>query len=77
MTFRMESGNEYALLSALADAVKTRGIDRFQLVSSGELPMFEKYDEYVPAELLRKAYATDKICVEEAEQRILEFFETL
>ena len=77
MTFRMESGNEYALLSALADAVKTRGIDRFQLVSSGELPMFEKYDEYVPAELLRKAYATDKLSVEETEQRILEFFEAL
>jgi ATP-dependent Lhr-like helicase len=77
MTFRMESGNESALLSALADAVQTRGIDRFRLVSSGELPMFEKYDEYVPAELLRKAYATDKLCVEEAEQRILEFFDAL
>ena len=72
MTFRMENGNDYELVTALADAVKRRGIDRFSLVSSGELPLFEKYDEYVPAELLRKAYATDKLRSDEAERRILE-----
>ena len=72
MTFRMEGGNDYELISALADAVKLRGIDRFSLVSSGELPMFEKYDEYIPAELLRKAYAVDKLRSDEAEKRILE-----
>ena len=71
MTFRMESGSDYALISALADAVENRGIDCNALVSSGELPLFEKYDEYIPAELLRNAYATDKLRADEAEARIL------
>ena len=72
MTFRMEAGNGYQLISALADAVRRGGIDRFALVSSGELPLFEKYDEHVPADLLRKAYATDKLRTDEAEMRILQ-----
>lgn len=72
MTFRMENGNGYELASTLADAVRQRGIDPFALVSGGELPVFEKYDDYVPAELLRKAYATDKLRTDEAERRILE-----
>lgn len=75
MTFRMEDGNDYALISALSDAVRAHGIDRFALVSSGELPLFEKYDEYIPAELLRKAYAVDMLRSDEAEQRILAFAE--
>ena len=75
MTFRMESGNDYQLVSALAEVVESRGIDRFSLVSSGELPLFEKYDEYVPADLLRKAYAVDKLRSDEAERRILEMLE--
>ena len=75
MTFRMEGGSDYELSSALADAVRRHGIDRFALVSGGELPVFEKYDDYVPAELLRKAYATDKLRSDEAERRILEIAE--
>ena len=75
MTFRMESGNDYQLVSSLARAVETRGIDRFALVSSGELPLFEKYDEHIPADLLRKAYAVDKLRSDEAEHRILEMLD--
>ena len=71
MTFRMEAGDDYTLSSALSSAVRAHGIDRFALVSSGELPLFEKYDDYIPAELLRKAYAVDKLRADEAEARIL------
>ena len=70
MTFRMESGSDDALVSALENAVSMHGINRFALVSEGELPLFEKYDDYIPAELLRKAYAVDKLRSDEAEQRI-------
>lgn len=75
MIFRMEGGNDYQLISALARTVETRGIDRFALVSSGELPLFEKYDEHIPADLLRKAYAVDKLRADEAERRILEMLD--
>lgn len=72
MTFRMENGNGFELATSLLDAVNERGIDCASLVSAGELPIFEKYDDYVPAELLRKAYATDKLRADEAEKRIFE-----
>lgn len=70
LTFRMERGNDYDLVSYLAGRAETDGIDRYALVENGELPLFEKYDEYVPAALLRKAYATDRLRSDEAEKRL-------
>jgi ATP-dependent Lhr-like helicase len=72
ITFRMERGNDYDLISHLAQIAATDGIDCRALVQSGELPLFEKYDEHVPAELLRKAYATDRLRPDEAERRLCE-----
>ena len=66
----MEKGNGRVLSEFLNDYVKHHGIDALSLVSSKELPMFEKYDGYVPAELLRYAYSVDKLNVPEAEKRI-------
>ena len=37
--------------------------------------VFEKYDNYVPYELLRKAYAKDKLRADEAEEQIRKIFE--
>ena len=72
MTFRMERGNDYDLISHLAGIVETDGIDCNALVQSGETPLFEKYDEHVPAELLRKAYAADRLRSDEAEAKLAE-----
>ncbi len=72
LTFRMERGNDYELLSHLAHLVETDGIDCTALVQSGETPMFEKYDEHIPGDLLRRAYAVDRLRADEAECRILE-----
>ena len=72
MTFRMERGNDYDLLSHLSGIAETDGIDCEALVQSGEVPIFEKYDEHVPAELLRKAYAADRLRADEAEARLAE-----
>lgn len=72
ITFRMERGDCVSLAQGMRDAVRMHGIDPFALVGGAELPVFEKYDRYVPAELLRKAYAIDKLDPDEASQRLLE-----
>ena len=75
LTFRMERGNDYDLISKLAEIVETDGIDCESLVQSGELPIFDKYDEHIPGELLRKAYAADRLRADEAEARVRELLE--
>ncbi len=70
--FRMERANEKAFIRRLADRVISEGIDPFALVAGGEIPIFEKYDPYIPVDLLRRAYATDKLSPDEATDRIIE-----
>ena len=41
------------------------GIDLDSLVGPTESPVFEKYDEFIPSELLRKAYRADKLRADE------------
>ncbi len=72
LTFRMERGNDYDLVAHLSEVVESEGIDCGSLVQSGETPLFEKYDEHIPGDLLRRAYATDRLRADEAERRILE-----
>lgn len=66
--FRMEGdGKDFCrVLARLAAG----GIDCNALVAPGELPVFDKYDAYVPGELLRAAYAADHLRGDEAEARI-------
>ncbi len=72
--FKMSNGTDYDLLRALADRA-ARGIDAESLVGSGEIPVFEKYDDCVPVDLLRHAYAVDKLAPDEAAKRILSIME--
>jgi len=73
ITFRMERGTPTQLLSYLRQYADRNGIDTQRLVNPKELPMFEKYDTYVPADLLRYAYGEDRLNAEETERRIREF----
>ena len=75
LTFRMERGNDYDLISHLAGIAETDGIDCEALVQSGELPVFEKYDEHIPGELLRKAYAADRLQADEVLVKFCEFMD--
>ncbi|MBQ7376645.1 MAG: DEAD/DEAH box helicase [Clostridia bacterium] len=69
ITFRMEKGSADALEHRLASAFSSlQSTD--MLVSQKELPVFEKYDEYVPAELLRSAFARDRLDLCEIKARI-------
>ena len=45
------------------------GLDTFALVNDGECPMFDKFDEYIPPELLRDAYAVDRLFADEVLER--------
>ncbi len=74
ITFKMEQGNDYILAKGLADEVTRKGIDPASLVGIGENPVFDKYDEYLPASLLQKAYAADKLSPDEAARRFIEIF---
>ena len=66
------SGTEF--LANLTRAVENGGINCQALVEKSEIPVFEKYDNYIPHSLLRKAYATDKLRADEAEEQIKNMF---
>ncbi len=70
MIFRMERGDETRFARCLSEKFAKREWHPLSLVSSKELPVFEKYDQYVPAELLRHAYAADRLNPEEAVARL-------
>ncbi len=53
------------LLYALSDIISRDGLDTRMLVSDGECPVFDKYDEFIPPELLRDAYASDRLLADE------------
>jgi ATP-dependent Lhr-like helicase len=70
--FRMDKADGRELVAGLAERVRREGINTAELVGHNELPLFEKYDTYIPGDLLRKAYAADLLRPDEAETRILE-----
>ena len=72
MTFRMEKGDERALIEALRDHFGSGFKDAGYLVDPKELPAFEKFDEYIPGDLLRMAYAADRLDLMEAQRRVMD-----
>lgn len=72
MTFKMEDDSDYKLIRHLCDKITREGIDKNALVGSNESPVFEKYDDCVPSELLRKAYMEDRLRTEEIMIRMSE-----
>jgi len=75
ITFKMEKITDLNFITHMLNQVERSGIDCNALVETGEIPVFEKYDNYVPYELLRKAYAQDKLRADEAEDQIRRIFE--
>ena len=75
MTFRMERGSAEELLTCLYRQFSPEGVSPMCLVSPKELPIFEKYDRMIPAELLRHAYAVDRLNLTEAVSRLSEMIE--
>ena len=69
MTFKLEGGRGDDLMRMISSDIASAGIDLDSLVSPAESPVFEKYDDYLPSELLRKAYVSDKLCSDEIIER--------
>ena len=61
---------EDEFLDALRRAFE-EDFDPLELVYPGEVPVFDKYDEYVPDELVRKGFAYGVLDVEGARERVL------
>ena len=72
MMFKMEQGNDYSFISELCRMVQKEGIDKSKLVNLNEMPVFEKYDDFIPAELLREQYQADKLRTDEIMVRLPE-----
>ena len=70
--FRMERGSGEELAHFLASSLETDEIDALALVGANELPTFEKYDEYIPGELLRYAYSLDRLDPVETKKRVFD-----
>lgn len=68
--FKMEKNDPKGFLTMLDERAKIYGIDTYSLVGGSEMPVFEKYDGYIPGELLRKAYAEDRLCADEVCKRL-------
>ena len=71
ITFKAKDDAGKNLLFNIRHILDRDGLDTFSLVDSSESPMFDKFDEYIPSELLRDAYAVDRLFADE----ILERFE--
>ena len=69
MQFTMQVSEEefYAVLAEEAE----KSFDPLELVYPKEVPVFEKYDEYVPEDLVRKGFAYGVLDIEGMKQRVL------
>lgn len=69
MTFKAWRTDGEQFLTRLRAILEKEGIDRDALVGASESPVYDKYDSYVPADLLRRAFATDRLEADEVIER--------
>lgn len=69
ITFKAKGDAGKNLLLNARAIIDREGIDTEALVNDGECPVFDKYDEYIPPELLRRAYAIDRLSADEVIER--------
>ena len=71
ITFKAKDGAAEHLELAIRDIIENLGEDTERLVGASECPVFDKYDEFIPPELLRRAYAADRLQLGELRARYL------
>lgn len=65
ITFKSKTDAGSNLIYNMRNIISRDGLITENLVAGGECPVFEKYDEYIPPELLRSAYAADRLSADE------------
>lgn len=65
-TMKVDEAAFFRVVTEEAD----KEFDPLELVYPKEIPVFEKYDEYVPAELIRKGFALGVLDIEGMKQRV-------
>ncbi len=71
ITFKGREGAAERLVLGIRDILERDGLDPESLVGDGECPVFDKYDDFIPPELLRAAYAKDRLRADEILERFL------
>ena len=69
ITFKAKKEAAEEFLGKISEIIVRDGVDTHLLVSESECPVFDKFDEYIPPELLRDAYAVDKLFGDEIIER--------
>lgn len=67
--FKAREDAAQSFFFGIRDIIERDGIKTEDLVGDGECPVFDKYDEYIPPELLREAYAKDRLFADEIIER--------
>lgn len=76
ITFKLQSGDARGLCAHWA-SVASSGISTEELVPHGYAPSFDKYDGAIPPDLLRRAYAADRLRVDELIPRLAELYDEM
>lgn len=53
--------------------IKQRGITEENLLTAEEVPQIQKYDQFVPPHLLRKAFAADQLLIDELADAVMDW----
>lgn len=75
ISFKMEKASGKELICRLCDILEKERPEPIALIGKTDNPAFDKYDPYIPSELLRKAYAEDKMDMSELHVRLPELKE--
>jgi hypothetical protein len=65
LMFRMERGDGMSLIQKMGCRIREEGISLDSLIGLNECPVYEKYDGFIPSELLRIAFREDKLRADE------------
>jgi len=72
MTFKIKSGMRAVFMHNLSHSILKDESPLLSLVGASEAPVFDKYDDYIPAELLREGYAADRLRWDEVKELFAE-----
>ena len=69
ITFKAKEDAGKNLIFGLRRIIERGDLVPEKLIFDGECPIFDKFDEFIPPELLRRAYAKDRLNTDEVKER--------